>query len=302
MGLLDGRVAVVTGSGRGIGRGIAMELAANGAKVVINDAGVDVGGRGGSEDAAAQTCKEIEAGGGEAVPNYGDVSKFDQAAGIIQTAVDSFGTIDILVNNAGILRDKSLLKMEEAEYDAVIAVHQKGTFNCTRHAAPIMKEKGYGRIINITSSAGLRGNFGQTNYSAAKAAIAGMTLTWAIELGKYGITVNAMAPSGVTRMTTGLLAADPAKIPPEMDPNLNAPMIAFLASEQAAHVNGQVLGRRGYTYTIFQQYKIWSGMFKPGGWTADEVAANFDTVLGQYMTPPGMDITIRKPDKPEDKK
>jgi NAD(P)-dependent dehydrogenase (short-subunit alcohol dehydrogenase family) len=302
MGLLDGRVAVVTGSGRGIGRGIAMELAANGAKVVINDAGVDVDGRGGSEDAAAQTCKEIEAAGGEAVPNYGDVSKFDQAQGIIQTAVDSFGTIDILVNNAGILRDKSLLKMDEAEYDAVIAVHQKGTFNCTRHAAPIMKEKGYGRIINITSSAGLRGNFGQTNYSAAKAAIAGMTLTWAIELGKYGITVNAMAPSGVTRMTTGLLAADAAKIPPEMDPGLNAPMIAFLASEQAGHVNGQVLGRRGYTYTIFQQYKIIAGMNKPGGWTAEEVAKNFDTVLGLYMTKPGMDITIRKPDKPEEKK
>jgi len=302
MGLLDGRVAVVTGSGRGIGRGIAMELAANGAKVVINDAGVDVDGRGGSEDAAAQTCKEIEAAGGEAVPNYGDVSKFDQAQGIIQTAVDSFGTIDILVNNAGILRDKSLLKMDEAEYDAVIAVHQKGTFNCTRHAAPIMKEKGYGRIINITSSAGLRGNFGQTNYSAAKAAIAGMTLTWAIELGKYGITVNAMAPSGVTRMTTGLLAADPEKIPPEMDPNLNAPMIAFLASEAAGHVNGQVVGRRGYTYTIFQQYKIISGMYRPGGWTADEVAKNFDTVLAQYMTPPGMDITIRKPDKAEEKK
>ena len=302
MGLLDGRVAVVTGSGRGIGRGIGMELAANGAKVVINDAGVDVDGRGGSEDAAAQTCKEIEAAGGEAVPNYGDVSKFDQAQGIIQTAVDSFGTIDILVNNAGILRDKSLLKMDEAEYDAVIAVHQKGTFNCTRHAAPIMKEKGYGRIINITSSAGLRGNFGQTNYSAAKAAIAGMTLTWAIELGKYGITVNAMAPSGVTRMTTGLLGADPEKIPPEMDPSLNAPMIAFLASEQAAHVNGQVVGRRGYTYTIFQQYKIIAGMNKPGGWTAEEIAKNFDTVLGLYMTAPGMDITIRKPDKPEEKK
>ncbi len=302
MGLLDGRVAVVTGSGRGIGRGIAMELAANGAKVVINDAGVDVDGRGGSEDAAAQTCKEIEAAGGEAVPNYGDVSKFDQAQAIIQTAVDSFGTIDILVNNAGILRDKSLLKMDEAEYDAVIGVHQKGTFNCTRHAAPIMKEKGYGRIINITSSAGLRGNFGQTNYSAAKAAIAGMTLTWAIELGKYGITVNAMAPSGVTRMTTGLLAADPEKIPPEMDPNLNAPMIAFLASEKAGHVNGQIVGRRGYTYTIFQQYKIIAGMNKPGGWTAEEIAKNFDTVLGLYMTAPGMDITIRKPDKPEEKK
>jgi NAD(P)-dependent dehydrogenase (short-subunit alcohol dehydrogenase family) len=302
MGLLDGRVAVVTGSGRGIGRGIAMELAANGAKVVINDAGVDVDGRGGSDDPAAQTCKEIEAAGGEAVPNYGDVSKFDQAQGIIQTAVDSFGTIDILVNNAGILRDKSLLKMEESEFDAVIGVHLKGTFNCTRHAAPIMKEKGYGRIINITSSAGLRGNFGQTNYSAAKAGIAGMTLTWAIELGKYGITVNAMAPSGVTRMTTGLLSKDGVQIPPEMDPTLNAPMIAFLASEKAGHVNGQVVGRRGYTFTIFQQYKIIAGMSQPGGWTADDVAKNFDTVLGLYMTAPGMDITIKKPDKPEEKK
>jgi NAD(P)-dependent dehydrogenase (short-subunit alcohol dehydrogenase family) len=296
MGLLDGRVAVVTGSGRGIGRAIAMELAANGAKVIINDAGVDVDGRGGSEDPAAQTCKEIEAAGGEAVPNYGDVSKWDSAQGIIQAALDSFGSIDILVNNAGILRDKSLLKMEEAEFDAVIAVHLKGTFNCTRHAAGRMKDKGYGRIINITSSAGLRGNFGQTNYSAAKAGIAGMTLTWAIELGKYGITVNAMAPSAVTRMTTGLFKGDEAKIPPEMDPALNGPLIAFLASEQAAHVNGQILGRRGYTYTIFQQYKIWSGMYKPGGWTAEEVAANFDTILGQYMTPPGMDIVLKKPE------
>src|SRR5438445_5161587 len=302
MGLLDGRVAVVTGAGRGIGRGIALELAREGAKVVVNDAGVETDGRGGSEDPAALVVKEIEQLGGEGAPNYDDVSNFEAAKNIIQTAIDSFGTMDILVNNAGILRDKSLLKMEESEFDAVIGVHLKGTFNCTRHAAPIMKEKSYGRIINITSSAGLRGNFGQTNYSAAKAAIAGMTLTWAIELGKYGITVNAMAPSGVTRMTTGLLGADPEKIPPEMDPNLNAPMIAFLASEQAAHVNGQVVGRRGYTYTIFQQYKIIAGMNKPGGWTAEEIAKNFDTVLGLYMTAPGMDITIKKPDKPEEKK
>ncbi|HEX9712912.1 MAG TPA: SDR family NAD(P)-dependent oxidoreductase [Actinomycetota bacterium] len=302
MGLLDGRVAVVTGSGRGIGRAIAMELARNGAKIVINDAGVDVDGQGGSEDPAAQTVKEIEAAGGEAVANYGDVSKWDQAEGIIGSALGAFGAIDILVNNAGILRDRSLLKMSEEEYDAVIAVHQKGTFNCTRHAAGHMKEKGYGRIINITSSAGLRGNFGQTNYGAAKAAIAGMTLTWAIELGKYGITVNAFAPSGVTRMTTGLLTADPEKIPPEMNVELNAPMIAFLASEQAAHVNGQVLGRRGYTFTIFQQYGIRSGMFQPGGWTAEQIAANFDTILGQYMTPPGMDIKIRKPEKDGEKK
>lgn len=295
MGLLDGRVAVVTGSGRGIGRTIALELARNGAKLVINDAGVEVDGRGSSEDPAAQVCKEIEQLGGEAVPNYGDVSKWDSAEEIIQTAVKEFGTIDILVNNAGILRDRSLVKMTEEEFDAVIAVHFKGTFLCARHAAPIMKEKGYGRIINIVSSAGLRGNFGQTNYGGAKAGIAGMTLTWAIELGKYGVTANAMAPSAITRMTTGLIPGAEEKIPPTMDPALNAPLIAYLASEQAAHVNGQVFGRRGYTYTIFQQYGIKAGMFKPGGWTADEVAANFDSVLGQHMTPPGMDIKLNKP-------
>lgn len=301
MGLLDGRVAIVTGSGRGIGREIALELARNGAKLVINDAGVDTDGRGGSEDPAAQVCKEIEQLGGEAVPNYGDVSKWDDAAAMVQTAVDTFGTIDIVVNNAGILRDKSLVKMEEAEFDAVIGVHLKGTFNVTRHAAPIMKEKGYGRIINITSSAGLRGNFGQTNYAAAKAGIAGMTLTWAIELGKYGVTANAMAPSGITRMTTGLLPGAEDKVPPQMNPAHNAPMIAFLASEKAAHINGQVFGRRGYTFTIFQQYKIQAGMFQDGGWTAEQIAAHFDTVLAGYMTTPGMDIKLNKP-KEADKK
>ena len=302
MGLLDGKVAAVTGSGRGIGRGIALELAKEGAAVVINDAGVDVNGRGSDSDPATQVVKEIEAGGGKGVANYGDVSKWDQAEGIVADAVKNFGSIDIVVNNAGILRDKSLLKMEEDDFDAVIAVHLKGTFLVTRHAAPIMKEKGYGRIINIVSSAGLRGNFGQTNYSAAKAGIAGMTLTWAIELAKYGITVNAMAPSAVTRMTTGLLPGTENKVPPEMDPALNAPLIAFLASEKAAHVNGQVFGRRGYTYTIFQQYKILAGMYSADGWNAEKVAKNFDSILANYMTKPGMDITIRKPGKEEEKK
>jgi NAD(P)-dependent dehydrogenase (short-subunit alcohol dehydrogenase family) len=301
MGLLDGRVAVVTGSGRGIGRGIALELAREGAKVVVNDAGVDVDGRGGSEDPAAQVVKEIEQLGSEGVANYGDVSSFAAAEEIVGTALSEFGSIDILVNNAGILRDRSLLKMSEEEFDAVIGVHLKGTFNCTRHAAGHMKEKGFGRIVNIVSSAGLRGNFGQTNYSAAKAGIAGMTLTWAIELGKYGITVNAMAPSAVTRMTTGLLPGTEDKVPPEMDPANNAPLIAFLASEEASHVNGQVFGRRGYTYTIFQQYKIVAGMYHAGGWKPADVAKHFDTILAGYMTSPGMDITIKKPDKPGEK-
>jgi NAD(P)-dependent dehydrogenase (short-subunit alcohol dehydrogenase family) len=243
-------------------------------------------------------CQEIKEGGGEAVPNYDDVSDFDAAERIIATAVESFGRIDILVNNAGIVRDRSLLKMTSEDYDAVVAVHQKGTFNCTRHAAAHMKERGYGRIINITSSAGLRGNFGQTNYAAAKAAIAGMTMVWAIELGKYGITVNAMAPVAGTRMTTAILG-DAAELPPDMEPGLNAPMIAFLASEQAAHVNGQVFGRRGYAYTIFQKYKPVAAMFKEGGWTPEEIAAQFDSVLGEHMAPAGLDVVVKPPAKDE---
>ena len=195
---------MVTGAGRGIGRDIALCLAAEGAKVVVNDVGVTLGGAGTEEDPAAQVCKEIEAAGGSAVPNHDSVSDFEAAGRIIGAAVDNFGSIDIVVNNAGIVRDRTIVKMDEADYDAVIAVHQKGTFNTVRHAAPIMKDAGYGRIVNITSSAGLRGNFGQTNYGAAKAAIMGMTFVWALELGKYGITVNAVAPAGVTRMTENL--------------------------------------------------------------------------------------------------
>ncbi|HVJ96589.1 MAG TPA: SDR family NAD(P)-dependent oxidoreductase, partial [Acidimicrobiia bacterium] len=201
MGLLDGRVAIVTGSGRGIGREFALCFAREGAKVVINDVGVSLDGQGTEDDPAAQVCKEIEALGSEAVPNYDSVADFDAARNIVKTATDAFGTVDILVNNAGIVRDKTLLKMDESDFDSVIAVHLKGSFNTTRHAAEVMKEKGYGRIINITSSAGLRGNFGQTNYGAAKAGLMGMTFIWSMELGRYGITCNAVAPAGATRMT-----------------------------------------------------------------------------------------------------
>jgi NAD(P)-dependent dehydrogenase (short-subunit alcohol dehydrogenase family) len=286
MGLLDGRVAVVTGSGRGIGREFALCLASEGAAVVVNDVGVSLDGRGGEEDPAAATVRDIEAAGGRAVASYDSVSEFDAAGRIVQSAVDTFGTIDILVNNAGIIRDRSLLKMDESDYDAVVAVHQKGSFNCARHAAPIMKEKGYGRIINITSSAGLRGNFGQSNYGAAKAALMGMTFVWAVELGKYGITVNAMAPAGFTRMTEGLYQG--AEPPPDQDPALNAPLIAFLASEEASYVNGQVLGRTGFAYTIFQTPRQVAAMWKDGGWSPSEVAEKFHDVLGQHLQPVGM--------------
>jgi NAD(P)-dependent dehydrogenase (short-subunit alcohol dehydrogenase family) len=286
MGLLEERVAVVTGAGRGIGRSIAMCLAAEGARVVVNDIGVSLGGEGTDEDPAEQVSKEIVEAGGSAVANRDPVDDFDGAGRIIATAVDTFGGIDILVNNAGIVRDRTLVKMDEADYDAVVAVHQKGTFNTARHAAPLMKEAGYGRIVNITSSAGLRGNFGQTNYGAAKAAIMGMTFVWAVELARYGITVNAVAPAGATRMTQGLGEAEEA--PPDQDPALNAPLVAFLASEVAADVNGQVFGRTGFGYTIFQTPRQVATMWQEGGWTPAQVAEHFHEVLGQHLQPVGM--------------
>jgi NAD(P)-dependent dehydrogenase (short-subunit alcohol dehydrogenase family) len=288
MGLLDGRVAVVTGSGRGIGREFALCFAREGAKVVVNDVGASLDGRGGEHDPAAQVCKEIAAIGSEGVPNYDSVADFDGGRNIVQTAIDSFGKIDILVNNAGIVRDRTLLKMDEADFDAVVGVHMKGTFNCTRHAAEHMRAQEYGRIVNITSSAGLRGNFGQTNYGAAKAGIMGMTFVWALELARYGITVNAVAPSGATRMTASLFEKSGSEPPPEENPALNAPLVAFLASEAAGHVNGQILGRTEYGYTLFQHPKQIAWMWKDGGFTPDEVARNFDKILGQHLQQVGM--------------
>jgi NAD(P)-dependent dehydrogenase (short-subunit alcohol dehydrogenase family) len=286
--LLEGRVAVVTGAGRGIGREIALCLAQQGARVVVNDVGASLDGRGGDNDAAAQTCADIEKAGGHAVPSYDSVSDFAAAGRIIQTAVDSFGQIDILVNNAGIIRDRTLVKMSEEDFDAVVAVHMKGTFNCTRHAAELMRDAGYGRIVNITSSAGLRGNFGQTNYGAAKAGIMGMTFVWALELARHGITVNAVAPAGTTRMTAGLYERSGTEPPADQDPSLNAPLVAFVASEQASYVNGQVLGRTGYAFTLFQTPRQVAAMWQEGGWNPEGVAEHFHEVLGQHLQPVGM--------------
>ncbi len=286
--LLENKVAVVTGSGRGVGRGIALALAREGAKVVINDVGCEVDGRGTAQDPAMQVVNEIKALGRDAVPNYDSVATFSGAENIIKTAVDKFGRIDILVNNAGIVRDRSIAKMSEEDFDAVIAVHLKGTFNCGRHAIPHMREQAFGRIINITSSAGLRGNFGQSNYGAAKAGIMGLTLVWAVELGKYGVTVNAMAPAGLTRMVGTIPGMEGKEPPPEMNPELNGPMVAFLASDKAAHVNGQIFGRRGFGYTIFQQLRPIAMMYKPGGLSAGEIAANFDGVFLEHLQPIGI--------------
>src|ERR1700733_8477604 len=286
MGLLDDRVAVVTGAGGGIGREIALCLASEGARVVVNDLGTTLDGAGTAQGPAAETCALIEKAGGKAVANGESVADFDAAGRIVAQAVETFGSIDILVNNAGIVRDRTLVKMTSDDYDAVVAVHQKGTFNCARHAAVLMREAGYGRIVNITSSAGLRGNFGQSNYGAAKAPIMGMTFVWALELGKYGITVNAVAPAGVTRMTENLYAG--SEPPADQDPALNAPLIAFLSSEGASYVNGQVLGRTGFAYTLFQTPRPIATMHKEGGWTPEEVSEHFHEVLGLHLQPVGM--------------
>ena len=289
MGILDGRVAIVTGSGRGLGREFALCLASQGASVVINDVGVSLRGDSTGEDPAGSVVAEIEAAGGRAVAARDSVSDFAGAGRIVQAAVDVFGGVDIVVNNAGIVRDRTLVKMDEDDFDAVIATHLKGTFNVTRHAAPHMKDAGYWRIVNITSSAGLRGNFGQTNYGAAKAGIMGMTFVWALELARSGITVNALAPAGVTRMTADL--SDPeavAGLPATLDPSLNAPLVAYLASEQAGHVNGQIFGRTDFSYTIFQHPRQIAWMHRDGGWDVAGVAEAFDAMLGQHLQPVGM--------------
>ncbi len=286
--LLEGRVAVVTGAGRGIGREFALALAREGAAVVVNDIGVGLRGDDTGEDPAAEVCAEIIAAGGRAVPAHDSVSDYDAAGRIIQTALGEFGRLDILVNNAGIVRDRTLVKMEPDDFDAVIATHLKGAFNCTRHAVGPMKEAGYGRIINITSSAGLRGNFGQTNYAAAKAGIMGMTFVWALELGRSGITVNAMAPAGATRITASLYGGNVEEAPPALDPALNAPIVVYLASERAAGVNGQLFGRSDWAFTLFQHPKQIAWMHREGGWDVATLADEFDGMLGQHLQPVGM--------------
>ncbi len=215
MGLLDGKVAIVTGAGHGIGRGHALELARQGAKVVVNDLGGSVRGEG-TGRAADDTVALIEKAGGTAVSNYADVSNHQQAGELVQQAVDAFGKLDIVINNAGIVRDAAIWNMPEGDFDAVMAVHVKGTWNVSHHAAKYWRAQAKagatftGRIINTTSGAGLGGNFGQTSYATAKAAIVGLTLTLALELYKMGVTVNAIGPAGLTRITASIPGAGDA--------------------------------------------------------------------------------------------
>ena len=254
MGMLDGKVAIVTGAGHGIGRGHALELAKHGAKVVVNDLGVSVKGEGQGKDADL-TVAIITERGGEAVANYENVADYEGAGRMIAQAVDTYGRLDILVNNAGIVRDSAIWNMSEGDFDAVIGVHVKGTWAPCHWAARHWRDRNKageaftGRVINTTSGAGLVGNFGQTNYATAKAGIAGMTQTLSLELFKLGITVNCVGPAAATRIT-GTMPGAPEVIEADdvpdgewnrMDPSVSSPLVAWLASDESQHVTGQVI-------------------------------------------------------------
>jgi NAD(P)-dependent dehydrogenase (short-subunit alcohol dehydrogenase family) len=241
MSLLEGRIAIVTGAGRGIGRAHALELARQGAKVVVNDFGVSLAGEK-EESPADAVVAEIKALGGEAVTNGADVADFADAEAMVRQAIDTFGGLDILVNNAGFVRDRMLVNTSEEEWDAVIRVHLKGHFAPLRHAGAYWRAESKegrqrdARVINTSSGAGLQGSIGQTTYSAAKAGIAGMTLVAAAEMGRYGVTVNAIAPVAQTRMTEG--AFDTSEM---AKPEDNSPIVAWLASVEGAFVTGRVI-------------------------------------------------------------
>jgi len=292
--MLEGRVAVVTGAGRGIGRGVALLLAAQGARVVVNDYGVKGDGTEPSSEPASLVVAEIRAAGGEAVAVADTVATMAGAARIVGTAVETFGKIDILVTCAGFLRDRMIFNMAEEDFDAVLGVHLKGTFACVRAAVGPMREAGYGRIITFTSGAGLFGNPGQSNYGSAKSAIAGFTKVIARDLGKYGITANAVSPVAGTRMTLtdaylkareirkqqGIVREDRGVGDIEhLDPDDVAPMVAFLASDEAANVNGQLFLCTGKAYALLSQPRPVSTIYKPGRWTVDELMATVPSSL-----------------------
>ena len=224
----ENRVVIVTGAGNGLGKAYALELGKRGAKVVVNDLGGAVDGSGSGNSPADDVVNEIIENGGEAVANYDSVATKDGGESIVQTAVDSFGTVDAVINNAGILRDKSFANMTEEEFSLIIEVHLKGTYFVTQPAFKIMKENNYGRIVNVASPSGLFGNFGQTNYGAAKMGIVGLTNVLAIEGAKYNIKVNVIAPTAYTRMTEALLPDDVGKL---FSAELVTPMVTYLASE-----------------------------------------------------------------------
>jgi NAD(P)-dependent dehydrogenase (short-subunit alcohol dehydrogenase family) len=288
--MLKGKVAVVTGAARGIGREIAMLMARHGAQVVVNDYGGSEAGSGTSRAPADDVVDEIKKAGGQAAANYDSVASMAGGQAIVKTAVDAFGRIDIVVNNAGILRDRMIFNMTEEEWDAVINTHLKGTFAVTRAAAPIMREQKSGRFINMTSTSGLIGNVGQANYAAAKLGIFGLTKATALDMGRYNVTANCISPFAWTRMIGTIPAeteAQKARVEKikKMSPAHIAPVAVFLASEAAKDVSGQVFGVRGKELMLFGHERPIMRVHSDGGWTPESLAAIFPGTLQHHLVP-----------------
>ncbi len=300
---LKGKVAVVTGAGGGLGRAVCIELASHGAKVVVNDLGGALDGSGSSTTPAQKVCDEIKKAGGDAVPNYDSVASMTGGERIVKTALDAFGRVDILVTCAGILRDRMVFNMTEKEWDDVIAVHLKGTFACAKAASIVMRQQRSGRIITFTSTSGLYGNAGQANYASAKSAIAGFTKVAALDVGRYGITVNSVAPMAATRMTMteeyrkaralraqrGIKREGFGAVEPQLDemtPEEVAPVVAYLASDMAAHINGQVIFVGGPTIAWVAPPRVQKAIYKQGRWTVDELIEVVPNVLTKGIVNP----------------
>jgi NAD(P)-dependent dehydrogenase (short-subunit alcohol dehydrogenase family) len=293
-GICEGRVAIVTGAGRGLGREHALELARQGARVVVNDLGTTLDGDGTSTGPAQDVVDEIRALGGEAVANGADIADFGQAAQLVQQAVDAFGRLDVLVNNAGFVRDRMLVNAEIDEWEAVLRVHLTGHFATMRHAAAYWRGEAKagravsGRIINTSSGAGLQGSIGQSAYSAAKGGIATLTIVAAAELARYGVTVNAIAPSARTRMTEGPFAeamAIPESGFDRMDPSNVSPLVAFLASAESSDVTGRVIEIEGGRLTVEHGWR--HGRTEDAGrrWDAAELGPVVRSLIAEGPAP-----------------
>jgi len=288
--LLKGRVAVVTGAARGVGREIAMLMARHGAKVVVNDYGGSEAGLGSDRKPADEVVDEIRRAGGEAAANYDSVASMAGGQAIIKTALDAFKRVDIVVNNAGILRDRMIFNMSEEEWDAVINTHLKGTFAVTRAAAPLMREQKWGRFINMTSTSGLIGNVGQANYAAAKLGIFGLTKVTALDMARYNVTANCISPFAWTRMIgtipteTETQKARVEKIK-KLSPAHIAPVAAFLASDAAKDVTGQVFGVRGKEIMLFGHERPVMRVHDDAGWTVERLVEMFPGTLQHHLVP-----------------
>jgi NAD(P)-dependent dehydrogenase (short-subunit alcohol dehydrogenase family) len=296
MGTLDGKVAIITGAGRGIGREHALALAEAGAKVIVNDIGGSSAGEGEDTSPAQSVADEVKAAGGEATANYDNVADFQGAENMIKQAISDFGRLDILINNAGIIRDRMLVNLSEDEWDAVINVHLKGHYAPTRHAAAYWREQSKagnqinGRVINTSSPSGVFGNVGQTNYGAAKAGIAAFTIISALELGRYGVTVNCLAPNARTRLTEqtfGDISVPEGEFD-AMDPANIAPVIIALCADDAQDITGQCFFVYGGVVNVLKPWDSGTLLAKDAKWEPDELLAKLKEEFPQGISPEGM--------------